>query len=203
MPRATRSWIASREISAPSSLIEPLRRLARPMSNSSRVVLPTPLRPTMATVSPAATVNEKSSTLSVGPQPPDRPEISSMARLPAEACAAGGPEVDRLHVGRRHHRLGRTGHQHPAMHQHRHLGGEAAHDLHVVLDQQDRDLRWQRVDRVEQDADLAGGNAGRRPVEKEDPGLECERDRDLYQPLTTIGDLSDRAVAIVAEPQAL
>src|SRR5216684_1392155 len=103
------------------------------MSSSSRVLLPTPLRPTIDTVSPGATVRLKSSMISVGPQPPNNAQISSMAWRQPKARSPAFSEIDGLHIGRCHDLERRAGHHHLAVHHHCHLGCETPHDLHVVL----------------------------------------------------------------------
>src|SRR6184192_1729339 len=131
MPARARWWLASNEMSPPSSRMAPPRRCARPTSSSSSVVLPTPLRPRIASVSPRPTRTLKSSTTRVGPQPPWSLRVSSMGETSFEALRACGAEVDGLHLRVRHHLPRLAGDQQGAIYQHRHLGGEAPHDLHV------------------------------------------------------------------------
>src|ERR1700730_16718891 len=107
--------------------------------SSSDVVLPTPLRPTMATVSPAPTDRLRRSTIVVGPHPPVRPTRSSIARPAGEARLPGTSQIDGAYIGRGHHVGRRAGHQYPAVHKHAHLGREAAHHVHVMLYHQDGD----------------------------------------------------------------
>jgi ATPase subunit of ABC transporter with duplicated ATPase domains len=57
-PSATMRSAPSRETSAPSSWTLPARARTRPLTVLSRVVLPAPLAPTMATTSPALTWSE-------------------------------------------------------------------------------------------------------------------------------------------------
>src|ERR1700752_605013 len=109
-------------MSPPPIMMAPLFRWARPTISSSKVLLPTPLRPTTATVSPAATCRLRSSTTRVGPQPPLNLRVSSMGRLPVEALLAGCAQVHRLHVGGRHDVLGLARHQQRAVDEHRHFG---------------------------------------------------------------------------------
>src|SRR5688572_4070211 len=101
--------------------MDPRVRTARPPMISSRVLLPTPLRPTTATTSPDATVSEKSSTTVVGPQPPVRWSTASMRALPFGADPAAA-EIHGLHVGRRQDIVGRSSGDDVALDQNRYLG---------------------------------------------------------------------------------
>src|SRR5574337_753931 len=79
----------------------------------------------------------------------------------------GLAEVDLAHPRVGGDRRGRVLGEHRAADQHRDPLGEAEHQVHVVLDQQDRHLARQRGDGLEQRAALAGGNAGGRLVEQQ------------------------------------
>src|SRR5262245_21773162 len=114
--------------------ISPERSWARPAMSSSNVVLPTPLRPTTATVSPAAIERSRRSTMVVGPQPPVRPTTSSTVRSASKAGLPGHAEVHRAHLGPSHHLAGRPYGEHPAMDQDVDLGREAPDHVHVMLD---------------------------------------------------------------------
>src|SRR5437764_13609089 len=99
-------------MSRPFRRISPDRCLALPAISSSKVVLPTPLRPTTATVSPAATERTSRSTMVVGPHPPVRPTTSSTVCLAGKARLSGGTEIHRAHLGRSHHLGGRSHRKH-------------------------------------------------------------------------------------------
>ena len=99
---------------------------------------------------------------------PDRPRCTRGSA----AISAGVPSV-----------------RHRAADQHRDALGEAEHEVHVVLDEQDRDVARQLRDDAEELGALAGGNAGGGLVEQQDraaasraparsrPGAACRRRR--------------------------
>lgn len=97
----------------------------------------------------------------------------------------------------------RTGQQNRAIHQHGHLGREAANDMHVVLDHQDRDFARQAVDRIKQDRDFLGRDARRGLVEQENLRLEAERDGDLDEALPAIGNLGNLTMQVFSKAQLL
>ncbi len=78
---------------------------------------------------------------------------------------------------------------------------EAEHDVHVVLDDQDRDLGGQRRDRVEDQVALGRGHAGRGLVEQQDLGAGGEREGDLDQALAAVGQRRDRLQRLLVEPE--
>src|SRR5713101_9664540 len=194
MPTRARSWIDNRQTSRPLTRISPDWRWARPAISSSSVVFPTPLRPTMATVSPALTDRLRRSTIVVGPQPPVRSTTSSTPRLASETRSAGISQINSAYVRRRHHVSGLAGHEYSTVDEYVDLGRKSPHHVHVVLDHQDSDLRWQAVDGVEQHPDLVGRDPGRRLVEQQHLGFERERDGDFEQPLHPIGNFRDPMV---------
>ena len=76
-------------------------------------------------------------------------------------------EIDRAHSGIAADLGRRAAHQHASAHQHHDLPGETEHHVHVVLDDQDRDVGGQLVEHVVDDARLSRRNAGRRLVEQQ------------------------------------
>jgi len=66
-PAATRRYGGSRVMSPPSNRIRPLCKVLCPITVDSSVVLPTPLRPMIASVSPALTVRRMFSMITVSP----------------------------------------------------------------------------------------------------------------------------------------
>ena len=64
------------------------------------------------------------------------------------------------------------------------------HEVHVVLDEQHRDVLRQVVDRGEQLGALVARHAGGRLVEQQHLGLGRERERDFEQPLLAVGELA-------------
>src|SRR5260370_28548078 len=140
MPMRARPWIDNRQTSRPLTRISPDWCWARPAMSSSSVVFPTPLRPTMATVSPALTDRLRRSTIVVGPQPPVRSATSSTPRLASETRSAGISQIHSAHVSRRHHVGGWPGHEYATVDEHVDLGRKSPHHMHVVFDHQDGDL---------------------------------------------------------------
>src|SRR5258705_3838992 len=63
---------------------------------------------------------------------------------------------------------------------------KAEHEVHIVLDQDDRDLARQRSDRLEELAAFDPRHAGGWLVEQQYPGLIGVRQRNLHQPLLYI-----------------
>jgi len=69
--------------------------------------------------------------------------------------------------------------EHLSLHQHGDPLREAEHQVHVVFDDEDGDLRGQAVEHLENARGLERRDAGGGLVEQEDLRLQAERDRDL------------------------
>src|SRR5690349_21624779 len=110
--------------------MSPENRRARPMISSSNVVLPTPLRPITATVSPSPIRRSKSSTMVVRSQPPLRLRISSIGNARPEARLPRLAEVDGVDIRRGHDVVRRARHEHLPLHEYGDFGGESPHHLH-------------------------------------------------------------------------
>ena len=80
--------------------------------------------------------------------------------------------------------------------------GEGEHEVHVVLDQQDRDVRRQRGEGGENIAPLLLGHARGGLVEQQYARAGGQRERDLEQTLLAIGKLARRLVAARLEAEA-
>src|ERR687887_255622 len=78
---------------------------------------------------------------------------------------------------------------------------KAEHDVHVVLDEEHRDVLRQIGDDGEQLGALALRHSRRRLVEQEHFRPGGERERDLQQPLLAIGQFVGGPKAVRAEPQ--
>src|SRR5258706_9428241 len=104
------------------------------MMVASSVDLPTPFRPSTASEPRSGTCSDTSSRTTVSPQPARR---LSTARRSATLLFA---EVDLAHALVRRDLLRRAFHQDGAGGEHRDTRGEAEHQVHVVLDDQDRDI---------------------------------------------------------------
>src|SRR2546430_7286177 len=114
-------------MSSPARRTVPLRGLTRPMPARSRVLLPAPLCPSRAATPPAGTVSEMPCSTTLLPYPTCTESNSSM----------DAPQVDLLdlrvglHLGD-----GPLTEDLPGVHD-RHRTGEAAQEVHVVLDHDD------------------------------------------------------------------
>src|SRR5581483_3833986 len=107
----------------------------------SVVVLPAPLRPSSTVMAPEGTVKSTPCRMWYCPMwvctPSRVSSASAMAGLRAGRRCRGDAEVGLLHHCRADHRSRlAVGHQ-PAVVQHDDAVGEAAHDVHLVLDEQD------------------------------------------------------------------
>src|SRR5471030_3062483 len=122
-------------MSPPASVIVPPRCRVTPTSVPMRVDLPAPFRPSKASEPPTSMANEIPSRTMASPYPARKPSTrrsSGNARL---------PEIDRLHATiARDLVVGALGEQR-AIHHHRNARREAEHQIHVVLDEEDRDVR--------------------------------------------------------------
>ena len=128
------------------------------------------------------------------------PPSASASRLPrpaslrADGCHFGhdrhggrgrgsrGAEVDLLHLGVGLHLGHRAVREHLALVQHRHARGEAAHEVHVVLDHQHNALRRDALQELAGRGALVLAHAGDGFVEQQHPRVLHEQHRDL-QPL--------------------
>src|SRR5438876_10034830 len=107
------------------------------MMVASSVVLPTPFRPSTASEPRSGTSSATSSRITVSPYParkPVRRSASGMRRL-AEIHVAHAPVGGDL--------VGPAFDQHLPLDQHGDALREAEHEVHVVLDDQDRDVAGQ------------------------------------------------------------
>ena len=189
---------AARRGRSPRQRKSPPRSRVRPISVTSSVVLPMPLRPSSARLSPSSS--------STATRPRARRRRRSRRSAPSTAQelshAAPRPDRPRARADPRAISAGRALGQHLAADQHRDALGEAEHELHVVLDEQDRDVAAAAPAMTPNSSALsAGGNAGRRLVEQQDPRPRGERQRDLDQPLLAVGQVARQRIGVGVEPQ--
>src|SRR5688572_26196555 len=97
------------------------------------VVFPTPFLPSTASDPRSGSSRSTSSSTTVSPYP-----ARTLARLSMSLA-----QVDVVHALVARDLVRRALDQHRALHQHRDAVGEAEDQLHVVLDDQDRDVRGQ------------------------------------------------------------
>src|SRR5882762_1660728 len=137
MPCATRRCGASASRSTSPSIALPLAGNA-PMRARRNVVLPAPLRPMRPHIWPSSSASEASRTIGTGPIATLSPATLSIGRLGDRLGLGAADEGPHPRIGERHG--GRAVRDHGAVIEGEHALGEAADDLHVVLDEHDRDL---------------------------------------------------------------
>src|SRR4051794_38406414 len=109
------------------------------MMVASSVLLPTPLRPMIDSVSPALRPSLMSSSTTVSPYPEKTSSRSSARSTMRSSPMAFLAEVDSAHLLVVHDGVGRAFDQHRTLHQHRDFLGETVHHVHVMFDDQDGD----------------------------------------------------------------
>ncbi len=97
--------------------------------------------------------------------------------------------------------LGRALEEQSPAHHHDDALGETKHGIHVVLDEQDRDVARQSGDHREQLGALPLRHSGGGLVEQQHLRPGGERERDLEEPLLAVGELAGRPIAVRAELQ--
>src|SRR6476620_8589727 len=105
------------------------RGVARPMMERTSDVLPMPLRPSTATISPGATRIDTPDSTAAWPYEAPRPSISSMA---------GTTQVDLLHLGIAADLVRAAFHQHGALRHADDAVDQAQRQVDVVFDQHQR-----------------------------------------------------------------
>src|SRR5437588_9104898 len=142
MPARANSWGLCPLRSFPSRVIRPRAGMSPDAARSS-VVLPAPLAPSRATTDPAGTTSETSRSTVVVPYPAVRLHSSNTGE---HSFFVGRGEVGaRPQVGLDHHLAGEhlvhgSPEERLAEVEHVHVLADAAHQGHVVLDQEDADL---------------------------------------------------------------
>src|SRR6185295_7957465 len=153
------------------------------------VVLPTPLRPSTATLPPSAISSEMPSSTTASPYPA---RTSARAR---SGSATARPQVDFAHAGIVCYFAGRAREQDAPPHQHDDPGSETEHDVHVVLDEEHREVLGEARDHGEKLGAFLFRHPGRRLVEEQYRRARRERERDLEQALLSVGELARGPVA--------
>src|SRR5262245_25279541 len=128
MPWLQNSCGRTRVMSVPSNRSSPLRQRSRPAMALISVVLPAPLGPITATISPAATSSEASHTAVASPYPTWRLRASS---------SIGLPEIDADHARIAHDLARRAERKELALVQDRDPVGELDDRAHQMLDEDD------------------------------------------------------------------
>jgi len=114
---------------------------------------------------------------------------------------ARAPEVDAANLPISGDRLGRAFDQHAALDQNGDPLCNAKDQIHIVLDDQQRDVLWQPLDGLDDRAALARWYPGRRFVEQQNLGRQCERHGNLDQPLAAVGKHVNGAQRLIVEPE--
>src|SRR5262245_40878358 len=194
--------------SRPSNVIPPSVRTV-PDTARSVVVFPAPFAPRRATTSPSSTVTVTPCSARTGPY---RAETSRSSRsvaiaavvavvLGARLAAEVGLDDVRVgpHLGRR--ALGDLA----AEVEHVHAVRDRHHEVHVVLDEEDREvvLLADPSDQAGELPDLLVVQAAGRLVEEQQPRLGDERPRELDPLLRPERQARDRESRDVAEPEFL
>src|SRR5437870_7068486 len=131
MPSETRRCVGMAPSAAPSNCIAPSRCASRPMMVRISVVLPAPLRPIRPANWPAPTSMLTLRRIAIGPIDTEMLSSCSMRILTNHITPylRGCQYLRRRAVG-----------DHPALVERDYPAGIARHDLHVVLDEQHRDV---------------------------------------------------------------
>src|SRR5450755_1703886 len=168
-------------MSRPASAIVPARCRVTPTSVSMRVDLPAPFRPSRASEPPASMENDTPSRTMASPYPARKPSTrrsSGNARL---------PEIDRLHAAIARDFVVGALREQGSIHHHRNPRRKAEHEIHVVLDEEDRDIGGKRRERVEDFARLSGGHAGHGLIQEKNARTSRDGDGDLEEPALSVG----------------
>src|SRR6266566_7603612 len=116
------------------------------------VVLPIPLRPSIATLSPAGIASETSESTTASPYPAVRPSMTRRSGI------QGLPEIDCLDAGVARNLSRQPIGKQRTVDQYGNPIGKREHQVHVVLDQQHGHVLRQCRDRRKDVAALAFGN---------------------------------------------
>src|SRR5256885_2995410 len=174
----------------PANAILPLRLTVHDTARSV-VVLPAPFGPRTATSSPSPTSSETPCSARTWPYRASTSSSSSRAEL-----LGIRPEVGLDHRRVVLHLARRAASDPAAEVEHVHAVGDPHHHLHVVLDQQDRQLEVlaHPADQRAELSDLLVVEASRRLVQEQQPRPRCERAGKLDALLGAEGELSRRPV---------
>src|SRR5262249_33262902 len=150
-------WGASRVMSPPRHTIAPRVRVEKPTMVRSKVLLPTPFRPSTARLSPAGISSDTSSRTTASPYP-----ARTFRRASSVSGMPGLAQIDLAHARIGGYLVRGALDQHAAADHHDDAAGEAKHDVHVVLDEEHRDVLGEVGNRGEERGTLAPGHPGGR-----------------------------------------
>src|SRR4051812_13083925 len=125
-------------ISSPPSASVPPKRRVIPTIELISVVLPVPLRPSSASTWPSPSFSDMPDSTTASPYPARKPSMARRSGIDDLLA-----EIDRLDLGIARH-FGRWAFdQHGAVDQHRNPVGKRKYQIHIVFDQQNRDVARQ------------------------------------------------------------
>src|SRR4051812_38821676 len=194
MPRRARPWVGTLLRSASSKEIFPSEASRRPITLFISVLLPAPLRPMRPTMAPEGTSSDT----------PRRICTAEMETLRFSTLSTLAYDVALyFRVGQRDRRR-RIGDD-AAVIEGEHALREAAHHLHVVLDEKDGRAfgAHRREDHLHDAELLAARDAARGLVEQQDARLRDHRQRDVKQLAHAAGQHLRIAIAIGGQAEAL
>src|SRR5712691_5632373 len=165
------------------------------MMVASSVVLPTPFRPSTARAPRSGSSRAMSSSTTVSPYP---------ARTSRRLSASGMvllAEINLMHAPVLGDFFRRPLDQHFALHQDGDALREAEHEIHVVLDDEDRDVLGQIVQHLQDAMRFQRWHARGGLVEEQHAGFQAERDRDFDQALLAVGQVEDANSRVFGETE--
>src|SRR6266516_2987051 len=194
-PLRARQCGPARVISRPRHMTAPRLTRVKPMMVRSSVDLPTPLRPRMARLPPSGTVRVMPSSTMASPYPARTSSSASSASAMARPTQI---DVAHAHVGRDFPR--RTLYQDAPPYHNDDAMRKTKYDIHVMLDEQHRDVAREIGDDGEQLGALALRHARRGLIQQQHLGLGGKCERYLQQPLLAIGEFARRPIAARSKP---
>src|SRR5688500_4048198 len=175
MPAAARWYAGMRVTSLPSNTILPRRGSMAPATPRMVVLLPAPLAPMRVMISPSATSKDTARTAGTSPYASSR--LSTLSSKLA-------PEIGLDHLRIRLHLARRALEERHAVVHDEHALRDVHDEIHVVLDDDNRDASLVDVFKsFQKEIDFGRVQARRRLIEHEEPGPRGERARDLQHAL--------------------
>src|SRR5439155_500272 len=168
----------------------------KPMMVRSSVDLPTQLRPRMARLPPSGTASLMPSSTMASPYPARTSSSASSASAMARPTQI---DVAHAHVGRDFPR--RALYQDAPPYHDDDAMRKTKYEIHVMLDEQHRNVAREIGDDGEQLSALALRHARRGLIQQQHLGLGGKCERYLQQPLLAIGELARRPIAARSKPQ--
>src|SRR5262245_28683804 len=180
--------------------MEPAIAAVSPMIERTVVVLPMPLRPMSVTISPGAMASDMPNSTWLRPE-----QVSIFATSSSDASAMRLlllAEIGLAHLGIGPDRLRAARGDDAAVDQDRDPVGEREHRLHIMLDQQDRQLALELAQRPDHARALLRSHSGHRLVEQQHARSRGERHGDLELPVLAVTEIGDQYVAPLGESHA-